>query len=557
MEIVFTVLILLLAVAVSGVVARLAPFKLPLPLFQIGLGAVLALPMFGLKISFDPELFLLLFIPPLLFTDGWRMPKREFFRLAQPILALALGLVLFTIVGVGYFIHWMVPVISLPAAFALAAVLSPTDAVAVSSIIGKGRLPASMQHVLEGEALMNDASGLVAFKFAIAAVITGSFSLVDASISFVLIAVGGIAVGLIVAWGFGLVRRKVIEWAGDEPGIQVVLLMLIPFTAYIFAEHFDLSGILAAVAAGMLMPYIETAGGESAATRMQGRSIMTMLEFVFNGMSFLLLGLQLPGIVSLAHVDAQTAGNVPIWHLFVYIIAITFALIVLRFIWVWINLRLRKFAAAVRGQSGRQRKFDLRLISITALSGVRGAITLAGVMSIPLVINTHTPFPARDLLIFLATGVIVCSLLCGSFFLPWLLKDLQLDAEVKRRRTEEMAARLRLSEAAVRSIEGAQERLGGELDEADLALLTEVAGSLLATYRMRMNAESDSEDTHRTANRFKQFERELRLEAIRAERLEVHYLRAEQRINDETFLMLINQIDMAETWLLGSLNSEH
>ncbi|MFJ3055630.1 Na+/H+ antiporter [Herbaspirillum sp. NPDC087042] len=557
MEIVFTVLILLLAVAVSGVVARLMPFKLPLPLFQIALGAVLALPLFGLRISFDPDLFLLLFIPPLLFTDGWRMPKREFFRLARPILALALGLVLFTVIGVGYFIHWMIPVISLPSAFALAAVLSPTDAVAVSSIVGKGRLPASMQHVLEGEALMNDASGLVAFKFAVAAVITGSFSLVDASLSFVLISVGGIAVGLIVAWGFGLIRRKIIEWAGDEPGIQVVLLLLIPFTAYIFAEHFGLSGILAAVAAGMLMPYIETAGGESAATRIQGHSIMTMLEFVFNGMSFLLLGLQLPGIVSLAHVDAKMAGNVPVWHLFVYILAITVALIVLRFVWVWINLRMRRFASALRGQSGRNRRFDLRLISITALSGVRGAITLAGVMSIPLLLSEHKPFPARDLLIFLATGVIVCSLLFGSFLLPWLLKDLQLDAEVKRRRAEEMMARLRLSEAAVRSIETAQERLGGSLDETDLALLTEVSGSLLATYRMRMNAESDSEDTQRAANRFKQFERELRLEAIRAERLEVHYLRAEQRINDETFLMLINQIDMAETWLLGSLNASN
>jgi len=555
MEIVFTVLILLLAVAVSGVVARLTPFKLPLPLFQIGLGAVLALPLFGLNISFDPELFLLLFIPPLLFTDGWRMPKREFFRLAQPILALALGLVLFTVVGVGYFIHWMIPVISLPSAFALAAVLSPTDAVAVSSIVGKGRLPASMQHVLEGEALMNDASGLVAFKFAIAAVVTGTFSLLDAGLSFVLIAVGGLAVGLIVAWGFGLVRRKIIEWAGDEPGIQVVLLILIPFTAYIFAEHFGLSGILAAVAAGMLMPYLETAGGESAATRLQGRSIMTMMEFIFNGMSFLLLGLQLPGIVSLAHADARTAGNVPVWHLLVYIAAITAALFVLRFVWVWINLRMRRFAAAVRGQSGRQRKFDLRLISIASLAGVRGAITMAGVMSIPLLLREHTPFPARDLLIFLATGVIVCSLLCGSLFLPRLLKNVQLDGQVKRRHAEEMNARLRLSEAAVRSIEATQERMGAELDETDLALLTEVSGSLLATYRMRMNAESDSEETHRAANRFKQFERELRLAAIHAERLEVHHLRAEQRINDETFLMLISQIDMAETWLLGSLNA--
>ncbi|MFL9878014.1 Na+/H+ antiporter [Herbaspirillum rhizosphaerae] len=557
MEIVFTVLILLLAVAVSGVASRLVPFKLPRPLFQIGLGAVLALPVFGLRISFDPELFLLLFIPPLLFTDGWRMPKREFFRLAQPILALALGLVLFTVIGVGYFIHWMIPVISLPSAFALAAVLSPTDAVAVASIIGKGRLPPTMQHVLEGEALMNDASGLVAFKFAIIAVLSGTFSLLDASISFTLISIGGLAVGLIVAWGFGLVRRKIIEWSGDEPGIQVVLLLLIPFSAYIFAEHFGLSGILSAVAAGMLMPYIETAGAESAATRMQSQSILTMLEFVFNGMSFILLGLQLPGIVSLAHLDAKVAGNVPVWHLFAYILAITVALIALRFTWVWFNLRLRRFSAAVRGQRAKQRYFDVRLISITSLAGVRGAITLAGVMSIPLMMPNGHAFPARDLLIFLATGVIVCSLLAGSFLLPWLLKGLKLDADNERRRSEETMARLRVSEAAVRSIEEAQERLGADMDQDDLALLTEVSGSLLATYRMRMDAESGTEETHRVANRFKHFERELRLEAIRAERREVHHLRAEQQINDETFIALINQIDLAETWLMGSLSASH
>jgi Na+/H+ antiporter len=557
MEIVFTVLILLLAVAVSGVAARLVPFKIPLPLFQIGLGAVLALPLFGLRISFDPELFLLLFIPPLLFTDGWRMPKREFFRLAQPILALALGLVLFTVVGVGYFIHWMIPAIALPSAFALAAVLSPTDAVAVSSIIGKRRLPSTMQHVLEGEALMNDASGLVAFKFAIIAVLSGTFSLLDAGISFTLIAIGGIAVGLIVAWGFGLIRRKIIEWSGDEPGIQVVLLLLIPFSAYIFAEHFGLSGILSAVAAGMLMPYIDTAGAESAATRMQSQSMLTMLEFVFNGMSFILLGLQLPAIVSLAHLDAQVAGNVPVWHLFAYIVAITVALITLRFFWVWFNLRLRRFSNAVRGQRARQRYFDVRLISITSLAGVRGAITLAGVMSIPLLMPNGHAFPARDLLIFLATGVIVCSLLAGSFLLPWLLTGLKLDDDNQRRRTEETMARLRVSEAAVRSIEEAQERLGADLDQEDLALLTEVSGRLLATYRMRMDAESGTEETHRTANRVKHFERELRLEAIRAERREVHHLRAEQQINDETFIALINQIDLAETWLMGSLNAAH
>jgi monovalent cation/hydrogen antiporter len=169
MEIVFTVLILLLAVAVSGIGTRVLPFRLPLPLVQIALGALLAWPRLGLHVTFDPEIFMMLFIPPLLFADGWRIPKREFFMARRAILLLALGLVFMTVLAVGYFIHALAPGISLPVAFALAAVLSPTDAVALTGIAGKNRIPANLMHILEGEALMNDASGLVALKFAIAA----------------------------------------------------------------------------------------------------------------------------------------------------------------------------------------------------------------------------------------------------------------------------------------------------------------------------------------------------------------------------------------------------
>ena len=299
MQIVFTVLIMLLAVALSGVASRLSPFKLPLPLFQIALGGLLALPAFGLKVRFDPEVFLLLFVPPLLFADGWRIPKRELMRLHRPILALALGLVLFTVVGGGYFIHWLIPAIPLPVSFALAAVLSPTDAVAVSAIVGKGRLSAGLQHVLEGEALMNDASGLVTFKFAIAAALTGVFSLWDASLDFLVVAIGGLTIGAATTWLISQARRQMTRWAGEEPAIQIVLLLLTPFAAYLFAEHFGMSGILSAVAAGIAMTYTETVDQDTSAMRLQTSSVWAMLEFVFNGMTFILLGLQLPGIIDL------------------------------------------------------------------------------------------------------------------------------------------------------------------------------------------------------------------------------------------------------------------
>ncbi|MGI4901940.1 MAG: cation:proton antiporter, partial [Janthinobacterium lividum] len=287
MEIVFTVLILLVAVSASGILVRLLPFPLPLPLVQIAAGALLALPLFKLHFSFDPELFLLLFIPPLLFADGWRTPKREFFLHRRAILLLALGLVLFTVAGVGYFVHWMVPALPLPMAFALAAVLSPTDAVALGAIAGPRRIPRQLMHILEGEALMNDASGLVALKFAIAAALTGSFSMWSATGSFLLIALGGLATGIAMAWMFAMGSRRFAALAGQDSSSQVLLVFLLPFAAYLFAEHFGLSGILSAVAAGMTMNYVDLLSPGSLTTRLQTVSAWETLQYVFNGMVFI------------------------------------------------------------------------------------------------------------------------------------------------------------------------------------------------------------------------------------------------------------------------------
>lgn len=195
MTIVTMVLVLVAAVVASAFAARLLPLKIPLPLLQIALGALLA-GGFGYEVGFDPQLFLLLFIPPLLFLDGWRIPKGAFFHDWRPILALAIGLVVFTVVGLGSLIHWMIPAVPLAVAFALAAILSPTDPVAVSAMTANAPIPSRLMHILEGEALLNDASGLVCFSFAVTAALTGTFSLADASLSFVLVAGGGVLAGV-------------------------------------------------------------------------------------------------------------------------------------------------------------------------------------------------------------------------------------------------------------------------------------------------------------------------------------------------------------------------
>jgi len=552
MHIVFTVLVLLLAVAMSGVASKMSPVRLPLPLFQIAIGALLAAPAFGLKVSFDPELFLLLFIPPLLFVDGWRIPKRQLYQLRGPILALALGLVLFTVVGVGYFIHWLIPAISLPVAFALGAVLSPTDAVAVSALVGKNRLPPKLQHVLEGESLLNDASGLVAFKFAIAAVLTGSFSLWEASLSFVVIAVGGLAVGAALAWLLSLGRKLVAQWTDDEPAIQVVLLMLTPFAAYLVAEHIGVSGILSAVAAGIAMTYTDSGQGSSA-MRLQSNSVWSMLEFVFNGMTFILLGLQLPSVIGLARADAQQAGDVPVWHLFAYVAAITLVLILLRFLWVWLAYHLKSFKLLLQGSTVKP--VNTWVLLVTSLSGVRGSITMAGVLTVPLEIAAGTPFPGRDLLIFLATGVILCSLLLGSILLPLVLPRVPSPVESMRER-EERAARLRLAQAALEGLERAQNRMRDGLDDDAEAVLTEVSAGLAKIFRNRIDAESDTREVAARADLHRNFERDLRMAAIYSQRAELRRMRDSREIDDDVYLSLLRDVDLAESWLTGSLVSK-
>ncbi|QWT19174.1 Na+/H+ antiporter [Bacillus sp. NP157] len=548
MSIVITILVLLLVVSLSGAVVRLLPVRLPLPVVQIVLGALLARP-FGVHVEFDPDLFFLLFIPPLLFADGWRIPKRELFLMRGPILALAVGLVFFTIVGVGYFVHWMIPTVPLAVAFALAAVLSPTDAVATSAVTGGTRMPPRLMHILSGEALLNDASGLVALQFAVAAELTGTFSLARASGQFAVMALGGVAAGALVAYVFGMFRRRLVRWSGEvDPASQVALLLLLPFAAYLLAEHFEVSGILAAVVAGMMMNYTDVLKGGYVATRMQNSAVWSMIEFVFNGLIFLLLGMQLPGIVDGAKLDLAQAGGGEMWYLAGYIVAITLALVILRFIWVWVSLRFVLMRALAHGK--QRPKVGTRLMWTTALAGVRGAITMAGVLSLPLMKSADVPFPVRDLMIFLATGVILCTLLLGSVGLPLSVKGLKLPGEDPRVREERMARAL-AAEAALRGIAAEQQKVedGGDADA--IALASRVAARVMSDYQQRMEAAGEEGDIPEKARAEAGTERVMRLAALRAERRQLYDMRRDHSINDETLRTLVRELDLAEAALTG------
>jgi CPA1 family monovalent cation:H+ antiporter len=545
MEIVFTVLILLLAVALSGVGLSLLPFKLPLPLIQIVLGALLAWPGFRLHVTFDPELFMLLFIPPLLFADGWRIPKRELYMQRRAILMLALGLVFITVGALGYFLHAMIPAMPLPIAFALAAVLSPTDAVALTGIAGRGKIPANLMHILEGEALMNDASGLVALKFAIAAALTGVFSLRDAAVSFVIIAAGGLVIGAAISWIVTEIPSRLLKFSeDDDPAAGVVLTLLIPFAAYLIAEHLGCSGILAAVSAGMVMNLQSLREGIPTVVRVRMTSTWTMIEFVFNGMVFILLGLQFPHILGRALIEAHRDGNEQVGLLLGYVVAVMVVLYALRFVWVYL---LRWFASRSAAKQGMESAAagGARTLAVTTIGGVRGAVTLAGVLALPVTLGDGTPLPGRDLAIFIASGAILVSLLVAVVGLPVLLRGLARGRNPNA--AEERVARVRAAQAAIRAIDDTHERLTSEMDEAGSARCADTTARVMNLYRRRLEAYGEEEASRKAARQSEVVETRLKMSALRAERVELLKMRADQTINDETLNKLMREIDLSET----------
>lgn len=536
MQTAYTVLILLMLVSVSRLIGRVIP--LPLPLVQIGAGALLAWPTLGLHVALDPELFLFLFLPPLLFSDGWRMPKRELWRLRGPILTLAVGLVLFTVVGAGYFIHWLLPSIPLPVAFALAAVLSPTDAVAVSAI-SRDRLPTPLMHMLQGEALMNDASGLVTFKFALAAAVTGVFSLTNAGVTFVLVAVGGLAVGVALSWLVGRLRTWMIARGWDDPATHVVFMLLLPFAAYVVAERLGASGILSAVAAGMMQSWLDLLPRQTS-TRLLNRSVWSLLEFAFNGLIFLLLGLQLPDIIK-----AVASHETSLWPTLLYrcldVVAIFLVLLVLRFVWVQSIWRLSVLLRRWRGRGEMTQVPTARSCWLLTVGGVRGAVTLAGILSVPLLLEGNA-FPERDLLIFIAAGVILLSLISACIALPLLLRGIEKSPDDKRRNEVRDAWR-KTAEAAIHALEIEEAK---PVDAAEAALAAELKARIMSEYRHQLEVFNDSAEAQALAFQMDLLERRLRLKALRAQRLELYSLSRHHQIGDDVLREVLGELDLSE-----------
>lgn len=556
MQNVTTVLFLLFFVVLSGLVGRVA--RISLPILQISLGALCALA--GWHVGFNPDMFLLLFIAPLLYVDAKLTPMREFRELRWTILMMAMGLVLFTTLGCGLFLHWLIPSFSLSVCFTLAAVLSPTDAVAVGGMIkGKG-VPRRFMYIVQGEALLNDASGLVCFKFGVAAALTGLFSFTQALKDFFIIAIGGVVVGAAIAWVVTTLVRYLLRRGFDDPPTQIMLLALLPFAVYLVADQFGLSGILAAVSAGMTVRLSGISSASKSNARLYSGSVWSMIVFLFNALIFILFGFQLPVLLQDGILLTRDAGVSP-WQLALVIVEITGALILLRFAWVWLSLLARTVAARLRHT--RIALPSLRAIGAMSIAGVRGAVTLAAVLSLPVASGNTAGFPHREFLIVAAAGVIVLSLILANLTLPVLIKGLssgQLDpGAVEADHARAILARRAVRELELQQAELARNSTGSEpsssTNGAD-ARKEEVLAHLLPEYQDRLHRFDDSanekpeETVKEVALAREREETAIRLHVMRAEREELRQMLRERQINDETDRLLQKEIDLAEQALL-------
>ena len=398
------VILIMVALILVSYVAHIFIKGISIPLIQIGLGAAYAFLPFSIGLEMETETFMLIFVAPILFMDGKKFKNKELLDFKKPILYLVLGLVFVNILIVGYVINLLVG-IPLAISFALAAIVSPTDAVAVKAISGGLKLPHSISSIVEGESMLNDASGLVAFNFALVAQMTGVFDIHELALSFLYIALGGLILGVLLAFLLNYLMNKLKDLGANEPNLFTLIQILIPFGVFMIAEALDLSGILAVVACGrtiaILSPKLMTFG--EANIRFTAEGTWGTFLFVLNGLVFVLLGMEMPQIFS-----GVLADGFNIWLCIFYVFIITGLLISLRYLWIYFFI----------GAKEADRAKNALLMS---LSGVRGALTLAVCLSIPFILNDDEIFLERSLLLFISSGIIILSIVIANIFLPLIL----------------------------------------------------------------------------------------------------------------------------------------
>ncbi|HEX2618425.1 MAG TPA: Na+/H+ antiporter, partial [Flavobacteriales bacterium] len=434
----FLVLLLLFIIAVLHMLSARLHISYPIVLVLGGLGISL-IPGMPL-VQLDPELVFVIFLPPLLYEAAWTTSWRDFWKWRRPIGLLAFGLVFFTSSIVAVVAHAMIPGFSLAMGFLLGGIISPPDAVAATSILQGLRVPKRVVTILEGESLVNDASSLIVFRFAVAAILTGQFALVPAIGNFFWVAGMGIVVGLAIAYIIYWIHKLL----PTTSSIDVALTIMSPYLMYLAAEELHVSGIMAVVCGGLFLSY-RSSEFMNYRARIQGYSVWETLSFLLNGFVFILIGLQLPVIT--ADLD------MPPLPALIYAVVISLLTIVVRFIWVFPATYIPRFLS--KRIRERERRPSLKAVLLVAWAGMRGVVSLASALAIPLSLTDGSAFPYRNFILFITFMVILITLVLQGLTLPRIIAALDLPVEDTETEHERHLTRLqaRMAKAALHHLD--------------------------------------------------------------------------------------------------------
>jgi CPA1 family monovalent cation:H+ antiporter len=512
---------LLVATVGLAVIARVA--DLPYPITLVMGGAVVGFVPGVPEIELEPDLVLLIFLPPLLYGAAFFTSLRDLRQNARPIALLAIGVVLATMLAVAVVAHEVIG-LGWAESFVLGAIVSPTDAVAPAEILRRIGAPRRLLTVVEGESLTNDWTALVLYRFAVAAVVTGSFSLAEAGLKFVWSGIGGLLIGLAAGFLIRQVRRMI-----DDPPIEMSISLLSGYAAYLPAEELGVSGVVAAVTVGIYMGWY-TPELTTPVMRLQGQAVWEVVTFILNAVLFLLVGFQLPTVID--SISGHTTGELIAWGALVSGVVIG-----VRLIWQFTMVYVVR--ALDRREVQRTRRVGWRLRMIGGWAGVRGSVSLAAALALPLQVDGGAPFPERDLIIFLTYSVLLATLVGQGLTLAPLIRWLDVRDDGSEER-EEIAARIRVAEAAIARIE--------ELGDAEWTrdeTLERVRG-LYDYRRRRFGAREDGDDGYE--ERSGAYIR-LMYELIDAQREELIAMRNGGDISDEVRRRVERELDLEESRL--------
>jgi monovalent cation/hydrogen antiporter len=509
---------LILAVATMLAVAPTLriPYPILLVLGGLAIGIVPGMPEFEL----NPELVFFGVLPPLLYGAAFFTSLRELRTAARPIGLLAVGLVAVTTAGVAVVAHAFIEGISWGSAFVLGAIVSPTDPLAATSIARRLGVPRKLVTIVEGESLVNDGTGLVLYRVAVGAVLTGSFSAYYTGGLFVVSAAGGIAVGLVVGSIIRGIRRRL-----DNPPAEITISLLTGYVAFIPADLMGVSAVLATVTAGIFLGW-HTPELTTAQVRLQGVAVWEIVQYLLNALLFVLVGLQLPVVI-------DALGDVPAARLLGYATLVSLTVIALRFAWVFAVLHAPKWIA--------RRMSNWRGAVFLSWAGMRGAVSLAAALALPLETDAGTPFPGRNLILFLTFSVILATLVGQGLTLPFVIRMLGLEEDGIDER-EDAKARIHAAEAALARLE---ELVGEDWVRED------TAERMRGTYRFRttrFRARLDDGDDGAVESRSQDYQR-LRRELLDAERQALTELRYSGAISNDVWLRVGRDLDLEDTRL--------